>query len=588
MIIVGALLFWIATHRNLRPPELKQLTFEPALALMPAVSPDGKLLAYVADHNGDGHADLWLKQISGGEALRRTVGPGAVSMPQFSPDGTTIYYLASGSIYSIPTLGGSARKVMDDAGPFSISTRGEIAFARIGTGGAFGRINTTSSDGTATELWQPQCFSDGAPAWSPNGEQILIVGSCGGDSPVANLGVYVGAAHGGSLQRLNLLPPETIRRDLASLQRISWFRLGNGAEGLILSLRSGDSQNLFRVGFDGKIEPLTQGTGLEAWPVVTTEGDVIFARSEITSTIWSLPLVDNSGESPRREAAPGTMFSVSRDGSKLVFGRMAGADHGQFVLLDRTGGAESVLATHEVATGGVGSFWSQLTPDGTKAIYRVVGKEAGEYVVSTAGGGTRRLTQPGGGFGLASDWSVDGERILGECLPSQEGICEVDYNTGSVKKVVKDSGAELLYPSWSWDEKWITFMRRRGGQTGIWVAPMNGPVPGPEAQWTRISPQGGTGSRSRFALDGESVFYLLDQNGSRFLVKQPLNFQKAPLGAPTEGRLNPLQLGIDNRQLDDSGSVEGPGVFQHTRGPWKYLAEIDAIVEFYLEIWIGD
>src|SRR5262249_46821053 len=46
-LVVG-FVFWASTRRSIGTPELKQLTFEPGFALMPAVSPDGKLLAYVS------------------------------------------------------------------------------------------------------------------------------------------------------------------------------------------------------------------------------------------------------------------------------------------------------------------------------------------------------------------------------------------------------------------------------------------------------------------------------------------------------------------------------------------------------------
>jgi Tol biopolymer transport system component len=329
-----------------------------------------------------------------------------------------------------------------------------------------------------------------------------------------------------------------------ALQRVSWFRVRNGSDGLILSLRSGDSQNLFRMSLNGATEPLTQGTGREAWPTVTASGDVVFERTEAAPTIWSLRPEGGDSERPRRETAPGLTFSVSRDGSKLVFGRLIGGGLGQFVLLDRTSGVETVLATHELGNGGVGSFWAQLSPDGSQAVYRVFGPQTGQFLVSTTGGGPRLVAKLDSGFGLPSDWSVDGKRILGECLRTTEGIWELDPSTGAAHKFAKDPKAELLYPSWSWDEKWMTFMRRSAGKTEIWVAPVRGEGLAGEIEWIRISPQDATGARSRFAPDGASVFYLLDENGNRSLVRQLLSPQKRPMGPPQKLAPIPINAGL--------------------------------------------
>ncbi|MGH9200288.1 MAG: serine/threonine protein kinase, partial [Vicinamibacterales bacterium] len=122
-------------------PRLRQLTFEAGVAITPALSRDGKLLAYASDRSGEPQLDIWLKQIAGGEPLRLTSGPDSKVNPQFSPDGTRVYYLGGrNEIFEVPALGGASRKVFENAGPFSVSARGDIAFYRPGTGTAPGPI----------------------------------------------------------------------------------------------------------------------------------------------------------------------------------------------------------------------------------------------------------------------------------------------------------------------------------------------------------------------------------------------------------------------------------------------------------------
>ncbi len=63
--------------RNSRPasparaePVYKMLTADNGLNETPALSRDGKFVAYSSDRAGEGNLDSWLQQIGGGEAIR--------------------------------------------------------------------------------------------------------------------------------------------------------------------------------------------------------------------------------------------------------------------------------------------------------------------------------------------------------------------------------------------------------------------------------------------------------------------------------------------------------------------------------------
>jgi serine/threonine protein kinase len=73
---IGAAAYYFSgTDDHGARPALRQLTFEAGVAITPALSPDGRLLAYASDRSAEGQLDIWLKQVAGGEPVRLTSGP---------------------------------------------------------------------------------------------------------------------------------------------------------------------------------------------------------------------------------------------------------------------------------------------------------------------------------------------------------------------------------------------------------------------------------------------------------------------------------------------------------------------------------
>ena len=67
---------WWRSHREppLRPLPFERLTFDSGLTTDPAISLDGKLVAYASDRAGEGNLDIWV-QYRGGEPVRITHNP---------------------------------------------------------------------------------------------------------------------------------------------------------------------------------------------------------------------------------------------------------------------------------------------------------------------------------------------------------------------------------------------------------------------------------------------------------------------------------------------------------------------------------
>ncbi len=107
----------------LKPPgpveyEITPLTYDSGITAFPALSPDGNLMAYASDREGNGNLDIWVQQVSGGKPLRLTNHPADDWFPSFSPDGSQIAFRSErdgGGIYLIDALGvgGEPRRIAD-------------------------------------------------------------------------------------------------------------------------------------------------------------------------------------------------------------------------------------------------------------------------------------------------------------------------------------------------------------------------------------------------------------------------------------------------------------------------------------------
>ena len=89
----------VESWRQPHEPSLQEATLVKSFGWAPALSRDGKLLAY-SSSVGSGQQHIWVQQTAGGEAIQVTAGPDAETTPDFSPDGARIAF------YSVRKGGG--------------------------------------------------------------------------------------------------------------------------------------------------------------------------------------------------------------------------------------------------------------------------------------------------------------------------------------------------------------------------------------------------------------------------------------------------------------------------------------------------
>ena len=118
----------VAVHR---------LTDFAGLEEAPAISPDGKSVAFTA-YVGN-RRQVWVRLISGGAALQLTRDDVDHEAPRWAPDGASLLYYcppaegeSQGTVWEVPALGGSPRRLTSSIGGADISHDGtRIAFFRF-------------------------------------------------------------------------------------------------------------------------------------------------------------------------------------------------------------------------------------------------------------------------------------------------------------------------------------------------------------------------------------------------------------------------------------------------------------------------
>src|SRR5207245_9439876 len=114
-VVAGALLV-----TRPRPPGLTlgrrvQVTLDPGLEIDPALSPDGKLLAYTA--GSPGRMRLYVRQLEGGTPVPVVRGVGGFQrLPHWAPDGARLLFLSDRGIEIAPALGAAPRLLLALAG----------------------------------------------------------------------------------------------------------------------------------------------------------------------------------------------------------------------------------------------------------------------------------------------------------------------------------------------------------------------------------------------------------------------------------------------------------------------------------------
>jgi serine/threonine protein kinase/Tol biopolymer transport system component len=424
LVVTGLIASTIAFRRggeSYAAGNTRQLTNAPGMEVHPAISPDGRMVAFVAGPSE--RQRLYVRQLSGGRAIALTDSTADAYLPQWKPDGSAILYGSGQRNYVVPALGGIPALVpgLDSVFGCVFSNAGDrVACARApnnalvisGPAGENPRVvpGTAGGDGVGSPAWSPD---DKLVAFTLNSLQFLLGENIGNIAPSS---IWVVRADGGEPVRIT---------DATHLNTSPVWT----PEGTILFVSSlGGNRDIYLQRISGDLkprgEPVRLTTGLNAHTISLDRSGKTLAYSVFNAiaNVWSAPIATANVETPRlRQVTTGnqTVESVfaSYDGQWLAYD--SNLNGNQDIFKVPIAGGEAQQLTHN----GVDNFNPSWSPDGSQIAFHSLLKGNRDVYVMDASGGNVRPVVATPREELAAIWLPDGQGI--QYLAFPDSVFEV-------------------------------------------------------------------------------------------------------------------------------------------------------------------
>ena len=458
------------------------------------LSPDGRYATF-ATHGEDGKVTFWVQPLSE-TAAKPVAGAEDAKFPFWSPDSRFLAFFAERKLQKVDVSGGPALTICDAAEGRSGSWNkdGVILFSPDPTNGIF-RVSasggkptpaTTLESGETTHRWA---------TFLPDGRRFL----------------YMAASHGaGTKSEVNAV----YEASLDSKNRTEILQTRSNvvyASGYLLYLRDGI---LVAQRFDpaaaklsGDAMPLAQGVqydpGFFRASFAVSDGGLLAYATGVGTPKTQLRFYDLTGKTvgePIGDPAEYTNVAVSFDGQRVAAG-IADPSTGEPAvwILDARG-------THTRLTSGAGADSPIWAPDGERVAYTKRSGRGSDICVKPAGGGTERVLAHFEDFARPTDWSWDGRSLAvevtgtGRKTGGDVWIVPVSTDGGEKPHAFLASDFDEVFPTFSPDGKWLSYVSTESGRGELYVTPF--PGPGSPSQ---VSTDGTAGGG--FSGRGLEVFY---------------------------------------------------------------------------------
>jgi eukaryotic-like serine/threonine-protein kinase len=365
-ICAAAGLIALAVHfaRHDHPAVVKytQLTDFTDSATAPALSPDGRMVAFIRGSAGFLSPDqVYVKMLPNGEARQLTDDPRLKYGLAFSPDGSKVAYTASlysWATYTVSVLGGDSQLFLNNAAGLTWLDPGQILFSRVRSGLHMGIVTETLTNEKVRDLYFPaheRAMAHYSYA-SPDRKSALVVEM---DGTAHFTSCRLISLDGGSQSRS--IGPAGACTSAGWSPDNAWMYFTANVDG---------RSHLWRQRFpDGEPEQITFGPTEEEGLAVGRDGrSLITSMGAHESAIW---IHDSGGERSLSsegevvgEGAPPTFSTDDNTLYYLMWHQAAGTGAGPELwrMMVDSGKTEAVFP-------GVSMTSYDVSPDGKQAVY---------------------------------------------------------------------------------------------------------------------------------------------------------------------------------------------------------------------------
>ncbi|HUG62718.1 MAG TPA: protein kinase, partial [Methylomirabilota bacterium] len=415
VVLAAAGVAWVLSRPAGPAPPLSvrhvQVTVAPGPEFTPAVSPDGRWVAYASAVAGN--ADIYLQAVGGQTVINLTADSEAADYdPAFSPDGERIAFRSErggGGLFVMGRTGEAPRRITSDGFAPAWSPDGEeIVYATDRTTDPASRVSVSGLRIVRVDTGEVRVLleADGMnPDWSPNGRFIAYWGY-GTDSAVRDRDLWVMPAAGSA--------PWRVTADAA----IDWCPQWS-ADGRYLYFASdrGGSMNLWRLPMDpdtgrgaGVPEALTTPSPYVANPRASRAGGLIAYASTTTRRNVHRAAFDPATlrVGPPEPVTTGSRrwysVSPSPDGEHLA---LSSSQPQEDIFISRADGSDLRQLTTDEAF----DRFPEWSPDGSLIAF--YSNRTGQYEIWTTDreGRHRQVTDAPDYTAIYPRWGPDGTRM---------------------------------------------------------------------------------------------------------------------------------------------------------------------------------
>jgi DNA-binding winged helix-turn-helix (wHTH) protein/Tol biopolymer transport system component len=546
---------WWKQHKK---PAMQEARLITSSGWWPALSRDGKLLAYTSNAGGVA-PHIWVRQTAGGEALQMTTGSDPETMPDFSPDATHVAFYSGrkgGGIYIAPTLPGEPRLLVatPDAEAPRFSPSGDtILYFRDQKA-----FTVSVNGGQPVSLPLNQEFRVfGPPVWAPSGDEILFYGVRIREQNKPAVW-WIAPLAGSPARPVHL--PGIDQNDWPAYAVRAWNRTADGREWIIFSTLKPGSWKLWRIqvsrqgAADESPELLASGNGrMGPGGSPSEDGKMAYDLSASSVSIYQISM-DDRGQKlgatlqlPFPEGAIYRSPSVSRDGRWMAYDASIPGKANTVLLRDLSTGSDHLLDDKGRQTSE--NKDTSISPDGSTVVFQRDSKEdrfpedpesqmPSGFVVAAAGGEPQQICERCAPRGFSSDSSLLLLQKYDLADPNRDRIVAVDLRTRTEREFLSDPELPLFHAFFSWDDRWVVFKKQQSldllrSPAQILIAPVRHGAAGGEAEWIAVTDGRYSDDKPQFSADGNTLYFTSTRDGYLCIWAQRLDpVTKHPLGPP--------------------------------------------------------